>query len=555
MARPAVLIPVLALSALVSAATAAEPTLRYQPAANVPFAYEVEIVAESPSKITTLQGVIRYTATTMGEQIALTYRGGLQESVKAKATEGSGARPFGAPFGPGFRPGPPDFFSRPIFSGKMQTTNRITMTPQGNIVAMEGDSQLPYLLGNLSLMPFEPLPNGAEKTWSYDSSIAIETKNEQNRFGPGRFGPFQNSEERKTQSGSEAATFTIQNQTPQLVAVKKTSKLHTPAVGDEPAIDLTGEGTWTYSVSERVPEALAYKLKLVVKDAQTQTTIPISISFKRLTPDALAKIDLENQRRIEEMKQKAEAEKQKREAPLSAEEKRTTLADLQSGDIPKTVAALRFLSGKSVKEPDSEIVAAIEPLLRHANPQVKDQAKGALRRWNSEYDAKIKHNEAYSSHMPVPSTDRPVESTTPLFVGQILQFQEHGLSWYAGEVLELMEDGKVKVRKRGFAPREVVVTRRNLQLAPDEVEQPQAPQSPRGSSVATLDPNAIRTWVDASGQHKIQAAFLGVKDGSVQLRRADGKEIAVPLDKLSQPDQEVAQQLASQAKKVPNPFE
>ena len=46
-----------------------------------------------------------------------------------------------------------------------------------------------------------------------------------------------------------------------------------------------------------------------------------------------------------------------------------------------------------------------------------------------------------------------------------------------------------------------------------------------------------RQWLDAGGQHSIDARYLGYRSGDVQLRRADGKEIAVPLSKLSQQDQ------------------
>ncbi len=46
-----------------------------------------------------------------------------------------------------------------------------------------------------------------------------------------------------------------------------------------------------------------------------------------------------------------------------------------------------------------------------------------------------------------------------------------------------------------------------------------------------------RKWLDAEGQHSTDAKYLGVRDGAVQLRRADGNETAVPLSKLSPQDQ------------------
>ena len=48
----------------------------------------------------------------------------------------------------------------------------------------------------------------------------------------------------------------------------------------------------------------------------------------------------------------------------------------------------------------------------------------------------------------------------------------------------------------------------------------------------------IHTWTDATGAHQIEAELLNLRDGIVQLKRADGKPIAIPLGKLSDADQE-----------------
>jgi outer membrane protein assembly factor BamB len=68
-----------------------------------------------------------------------------------------------------------------------------------------------------------------------------------------------------------------------------------------------------------------------------------------------------------------------------------------------------------------------------------------------------------------------------------------------------------------------------------------------GSDLARANPPArsdgkttvglMRTWSDVSGTHNVQAALVDVVDGKVQLKKADGKIISVPLDKLSEFDQ------------------
>lgn len=46
-----------------------------------------------------------------------------------------------------------------------------------------------------------------------------------------------------------------------------------------------------------------------------------------------------------------------------------------------------------------------------------------------------------------------------------------------------------------------------------------------------------RTWVDNTGQHKIEAELLAFEEPTVTLLKTNGKQAQVPLDRLSQPDQ------------------
>ena len=53
-----------------------------------------------------------------------------------------------------------------------------------------------------------------------------------------------------------------------------------------------------------------------------------------------------------------------------------------------------------------------------------------------------------------------------------------------------------------------------------------------------------RTWTDSTGKHSIEAEFVGVEDGKVQLRKVDGSLIAVPLERLSEADRRHVQSLS-----------
>ncbi len=56
-----------------------------------------------------------------------------------------------------------------------------------------------------------------------------------------------------------------------------------------------------------------------------------------------------------------------------------------------------------------------------------------------------------------------------------------------------------------------------------------------------------RTWVDSTGRYKIEGDFIKLDGDAVYLRRDDGKSVRIPLDGLSQPDQEHVRELTSPA--------
>ena len=62
-----------------------------------------------------------------------------------------------------------------------------------------------------------------------------------------------------------------------------------------------------------------------------------------------------------------------------------------------------------------------------------------------------------------------------------------------------------------------------------------------------------RTWTDRTGKFRIEAEFVGEADGVVTLRKEDGEEIEVPLDKLSAADKRAVEE--AKAAMEENPFE
>ena len=70
----------------------------------------------------------------------------------------------------------------------------------------------------------------------------------------------------------------------------------------------------------------------------------------------------------------------------------------------------------------------------------------------------------------------------------------------------------------------------------DESKEDGAGKKPKVDEDDANDDPDMRLWTDKTGKHKIRAKFVGIEDGTVKLRRSNGKLIRVPLDSLSEAD-------------------
>ena len=539
-----------------SMAAEADAPPRYDWQVGQTFAYDAKIVVDLPDRVETYQGTIQYTVNSVeADNRRVTYQGGLAKSTKSKSSGRPG-------FGPMFRPPgpPPSPFSRSNFRGSEQTTNEITISSQGAVVGMKGDSQLPFLIGNVSLLPFEPLPDAVQPQWQVATGAAITEKDERRDMRPwfGPFDPFGRGEREETvQAASESMSYEITGTKGPVVSVAKSYELKSPAAKEgEAGFVLAGSGVWEFHRKLNVSESLRMDLKLLVEKNNQQTTVPVTIEYRRLTDEELAKVQAEREERLAELRRRTEemarleAEKKRlAETPLTEEEKAAALAALGGSDTAAWIETLDDLAKRDPKDPDSEIAAAVERLLNHAERSVREAAHRALLRWSLEYRPRGDLDRQYKGPGGVESTARIVAADAPLFVGQIVQLRDRN-RWVPADILEVNSDGRVKVHPRGWQTTawDKVVTRDDIQLAPEHLFQPnQVPdQSPVGN---------LRVWTDATGTHKIEAAYLGVADGAVQLKRKDGREISVPLDRLSPEDQQHVQQKQNAAKLPPNPFD
>jgi hypothetical protein len=130
--------------------------LRHRWPAGAGVDYAVEVTADSPSAVESYKGRIAYTlAGQEGDVLKVTFNGGRTKTEKAKRRPGDDDPRFFGPFGR--MPGPPmSPFAQNPFPGVGRAKNELQMTGRGHIRSLEGNSQLPWLLGHLSLLILEP---------------------------------------------------------------------------------------------------------------------------------------------------------------------------------------------------------------------------------------------------------------------------------------------------------------------------------------------------------------------------------------------------------------
>jgi len=547
--------------------------------ADVEHAFDVTIKVQTGESATTYQGMLLYSIDRLtDEQVQITYRGQLQEQA---------ARPPGTPGrSEPFRSLPPlpGIFGRTAFTGTTQQTNRIILSRAGEVLAFEGSSQLPHLLGHASLLPFETLPADAATAkrpegWSTDSTISIA------QHRPREFGALPLSMEQqqnKVQFARSETRYTLIEQTDQGAKVRKVVRMTSPEVSGETSFEIGGQGVWEFDFQTGMPTSTDVNLELKLIGTNVQATLPISIAVRRLPAAELES----RQAAMKQQAEKVAAEQAERRRvarlPLDKQTKAEVLRLLNSNRAGDVVRAIHQLYPLQPETPDPELLAAVREKLTSSDPAVASSAERLLSRWSPEYAQWLKINEAYQNGGSVASSGKFVAPKTPLTVGQLVQYKEQRLGnrWKPAEVAALLEDSTVLLRPRGSgANRPVTVARDQIQLAPDEVDQPGKPglgspfassaRPPRSSAPRTpsqgrpqpLPPasrsNAARMWTDVTGQFRIEAVVLEITDSEVQLKRTDGKEIAVPLEKLSEEDRAYVRHLqAAQSKSAAdNPFD
>ena len=167
----------------------------------------------------------------------------------------------------------------------------------------------------------------------------------------------------------------------------------------------------------------------------------------------------------------------------------------------------------------------------------------------------------YPIEIDLPKGAQVVADDLPLEVGAPLAAC-WGRKWSPIKVLGVNDDGTVQVRWEeygspwdGDMPRDQLIvqdkTVRKLKQKQNTTGPANAVAAASSTPAVSSGDKKLRVWVDSTGSFKIEAEFVEKTDAGVKLRRPDGREVTLPLDKLSVDDQNHVAELISGAK---NPF-
>ncbi|MCP4171650.1 MAG: hypothetical protein GY758_12855 [Fuerstiella sp.] len=247
-------------------------------------------------------------------------------------------------------------------------TNEVVVGRRGEIRKLTGQSQLPYLLGNLSILPFEALPKDERKEWEAGTGISITEEDDSSFFG----GPFRGNRTVKT-GGAESATYKTVKEDGNLVTIATTYRLVSPAAKkDGQAIEINGTGTFVFDRKLEITESHEMKRTMAVTEDGSTVTIPLTIAYQRMPLEEYRTQEKERQDRIAKLQKdhaertaKASAAARAAEGKKPGPEKKQFLADLNSAQWPNIARRLRGMS-RFVPHPDDfDIVMRVKELQTH----------------------------------------------------------------------------------------------------------------------------------------------------------------------------------------------
>jgi hypothetical protein len=168
-------------------------------------------------------------------------------------------------------------------------TNEIRIDPFGQVLKSSGESQLPFVLGNISMLAIVPLSPEGKDSWEVKSDCVIRES------APAK--PVNPKIKKKTPPpqattvdypAQEISTFTLGKKNGDIVVINKKYILKTRQEENGKAhLEFQGEGSINFDAKLGVPRSMEFKG--VLKGSSRSSEVPITVSYKLLEGEELEK--------------------------------------------------------------------------------------------------------------------------------------------------------------------------------------------------------------------------------------------------------------------------
>lgn len=178
-------------------------------------------------------------------------------------------------------------------------------------------------------------------------------------------------------------------------------------------------------------------------------------------------------------------------------------------------------------------------------------AKKSSNRFNADDPLEGYHvwDKNHKSKQPIPKRAQKLPHGLEIPTGTPIGFCNFSGKWVAGTVLLDEEDTVVVTEDDSrhdtwayrFPRYQVIIQNKALR----------GMKNKQSDKLADLK-KTLRTWTDSTGEHKVEARFVRIKDKKAILKTDAGREITLPLNRLSEEDRELLEGLELA---TDNPFE
>jgi S1-C subfamily serine protease len=281
----------------------------------------------------------------------------------------------------------------------------LVLDVSGEVLEADGEQSLPFLLGPLAAMAFEPLGTPGQTTWQTHRTTGIRhLRRPDNRtpdfFRPPRirlpspYGPRHAFEEEPQESviavhsAIEHVRYAITETAGEVWTIEKSYRLETvdaEATDDAPLLSLIGDGRIRFDRAAGAPIDQDFKATLTVARPDASLRIPVTFHYQLFTPQDLAS-GRETQPfagGASEQSTTSAAENRPPTRQLTTQEVAALADDLQGEDLERRRAALTTLATAAADPAPPAVTQRLLELLSSEDLFTRITATRAMARWGN----------------------------------------------------------------------------------------------------------------------------------------------------------------------------